>query len=213
MAKKPAKKSDQKPRPRKRGPGRPKGSRPKGPPRIPKKVLFREMLVKYIADPKNEFPTRTQMATEVCKTTVGNFYKHFNLEEMLEIEQEGFDLRQKARLRNLTQVYDAMEAAATGFEHDAVHISQFQGQVIETPITKKYKPDPAAASLLMDRLQGKVPSKTELTGKDGAPLGAGVLPIAALDLTLLDDDELALVEKIGMKLLKAKEDEEQGSSS
>ena len=173
----------------------------KNPPRIRKKDVFRQLIVTFIGNPENEFPTRTAMAKEICQTSIGNFYKHFTIDEMLEMENEGFELRKRSSLRHITQVYDAMEEAATGYEHGAVHISNFQGDITQTDITKRYPPNPAAASVLLDRLQGKVMNRSEVTGADGEALfPQGFLPLSSLDLTECTDEELALLEKIGMRL-------------
>jgi len=185
----------------KKNPPKPRKRATKKPPRIRKKDIFRQQIVRYIGNPENKFPTRSAMAKEICETSLGNFYKHFTIDEMLDMENEGFELRKRSSLRHITQVYNAMEEAAIGYEHDAVHISNYQGDITETDITKKYPPNPAAASVLLDRLQGKVKNISEVTGADGEALfPQGFLPLSSLDLTECTDEELALLEKIGMRL-------------
>jgi len=175
------------------------------PTRIPKKVIFRQQIIEYISDPAHAFPTRGEMAKHVG-TSFGNLYKHFDLDEFSEMELEGFELRRKRSLRNVSQVYDAMEEAATGYSHDDVHISNYKGDIYSTDIKKYYPPNPHAASVLLDRLQGKVKQVSEHTGAGGERLFPKFLPINGIDLSDVTDEELVLLEKIGAKLEKTEEE-------
>lgn len=60
---------------------------------------------------------------------------------------------------------------AKGYEHDDVHVSNFQGEVTLTPIRKHYPPDTAAATLwLKNRRPDLWRDRVEHTGPDGGPL-------------------------------------------
>jgi hypothetical protein len=70
---------------------------------------------------------------------------------------------------------------ARGYEHEDVHISTHQGDVIVTPITKHYAPDPNAA---MSFLKNKAPDKW----KDKHHHEAGLSISFAQDGSEADDD-------------------------
>ena len=60
---------------------------------------------------------------------------------------------------------------AMGYTHPEVHISTYEGEVIQTPITKHYPPDTQAASLwLRNRQPKKWRDRHEHTGADGGPI-------------------------------------------
>jgi hypothetical protein len=59
---------------------------------------------------------------------------------------------------------------AVGYEHEDVHINCYEGQIIETPVTKHYPPETRAAIYwLNNRQKGKWREKLEtgVTDKDG----------------------------------------------
>jgi len=60
---------------------------------------------------------------------------------------------------------------ATGYSHPDVHISNFQGDITVTPITKHYAPDATSCIFwLKNRRPAEWRERSELTGKDGTPL-------------------------------------------
>jgi hypothetical protein len=60
-------------------------------------------------------------------------------------------------------VADRLFARATGYSHPDVHIAQYEGRVIVTPIIKHYPPDTPAASLwLRNRQSDKWRDKPEI---------------------------------------------------
>jgi hypothetical protein len=60
---------------------------------------------------------------------------------------------------------------ATGYSHPDVHVSNYQGNITLTPITKHYAPDTTAAIFwLKNRRPQEWRDRQELTGKDGEPL-------------------------------------------
>lgn len=52
------------------------------------------------------------------------------------------------------RIINALVARAEGYEHDAVHISAYQGEVVQTPITKKYPPDSQALAMYLVNMMG-----------------------------------------------------------
>lgn len=69
---------------------------------------------------------------------------------------------------------------AIGYEHPDVHVSNYQGAITLTPLTKHYAPDPTSAIFwLKNRQRGKWRDKVdhEMTGKDGEPLMPAADPI------------------------------------
>lgn len=67
----------------------------------------------------------------------------------------------------------ALAQRAVGFSHPDVHVSNYQGDVTITPITKHYPPDTTACIFwLKNRQPGRWRDKQEheVTGKDGGPV-------------------------------------------
>lgn len=80
------------------------------------------------------------------------------------------------------QVGQRLFQRACGYSHPDVHISNYQGEVTQTKITKHYAPDTTACIFwLKNRRPDLWRDRTEHTGKDGGP-------IETRDVT---DDELA----------------------
>lgn len=68
----------------------------------------------------------------------------------------------KGKAQADADVADRLYQRAMGFEHPDVHLSNFQGLVTATPITKVYAPDPTAAIFwLKNRQRGKWRDKVE----------------------------------------------------
>jgi hypothetical protein len=75
-------------------------------------------------------------------------------------------------------VADRLYQRAMGFEHPEVDIRVIDHQVVQTPITKIYAPDPTAAIFwLKNRQRGKWRDKveTEVTGANGKDLFADLI--------------------------------------
>lgn len=69
------------------------------------------------------------------------------------------------------EVADKLFHRATGYSHPDVHISNFQGAITVTPLTKHYAPDTAAAFIwLKNRRPDLWRDRIEHTGKDGGPI-------------------------------------------
>lgn len=63
-----------------------------------------------------------------------------------------FEALREAKYKADGAVRRAMYERAIGYEHADVHITTYEGEVIETPVTKKYPPDTKAGTLwLMNR--------------------------------------------------------------
>lgn len=70
-------------------------------------------------------------------------------------------------------VADRLYQRAMGYEHPDIHITAYQGEITETPVTKVYAPDPAAAIFwLKNRQRGKWRDRIEqeVSGPDGTPV-------------------------------------------
>ncbi len=159
-------------------------------------IRHREKLVNYLSNPENEFVPRGKFPEILGFKHRRTLYRHFTAADLTDIEHEAFENRKKQMTRSRVRVYEAMEAAAVGYEHDAVHVSQHQGDVILTDVIKKYSPNPAAATVLLDRLEGKVPIKTQVTGKDGERL----LPDFSVDFGRLSEDDLRVLKNLSDKV-------------
>lgn len=70
-------------------------------------------------------------------------------------------------------IADSLYHRAKGYSHPEVHVSNYQGAVTLTPLTKHYPPDTAAASLwLRNRQPKRWRDKVdhELAGPNGGPI-------------------------------------------
>ena len=127
---------------------------------------------------------------EVSEQTLNTWKKEHP--EFLESLKEG---KEKAD----AEVADRLYQRAMGYSHADVHISNYQGEVTLTPITKHYPPDPTSAIFwLKNRQRDKWRDKTdhEVTGK--------------LEVEKVSDDELSrwlAFEAARSVISKAKENE------
>lgn len=70
-------------------------------------------------------------------------------------------------------VADRLYQRAMGYEHPDIHITAYQGEITETPVTKVYAPDPTAAIFwLKNRQRARWRDRTEqeVTGIGGGPV-------------------------------------------
>lgn len=70
-------------------------------------------------------------------------------------------------------VADRLYQRAMGYEHPEVHISNYQGEITMTPITKIYAPDPTAAIFWLKNRQSakwRDIKAVEMSGKNGGPV-------------------------------------------
>lgn len=69
------------------------------------------------------------------------------------------------------RVEESLWRRATGYVHDDVHITTFEGEVTQTPILKHYPPDPTSMIFwLKNRRPAEWRDKIEHTGDGGGPL-------------------------------------------
>lgn len=130
----------------------------------------RAKLLKYLADPNNEFLKRQELSTQVLGYRHPNqLNRMFSAEEIQEIEKEALDLRRKKYAPRLSKIDKAvLERAETG--------------------------DPVAARLAYKRFEGWTEQvRVEQTGKDGGPIEQQVthqLPPEAMEVLkeLIGDD-------------------------
>lgn len=70
-------------------------------------------------------------------------------------------------------VVDSLYKRATGYSHKDVHISNYQGVITITPITKHYPPDTKAAQFILTNRHPELWADrkvVESTGKNGGPM-------------------------------------------
>jgi len=102
-------------------------------------------MLKYWGDPENDFINRSRMHKEILGITGFTFYKHFTPDEISEIEYDAVELRKKASSPQRARLYKALyKEAKTG---NVKAIKEF-----------------------LDRVEGKVKEKVELTGEGGEAL-------------------------------------------
>lgn len=172
------------------------------------KERHRLTVIEYLSNPSNPFIARSRFHT-LCGISNPGFRRHFSLMELLNLESEAFELRKKLMLRSIVKVYDALLESATGYEHDAIHISSYLGTVTQTDIIKRYPPNTAAAQELLNRIEGTIVARSEVTGADGKPLYPEDKKIR-VDLTVLATDELKQLRDL---LAKAATVEEKGAKT
>lgn len=71
------------------------------------------------------------------------------------------------------KVEQSLFQRATGYSHPDVHVSNYQGDVTITPVTKHYAPDTTACIFWLKNRRPDLwrdKQEREITGKDGAPL-------------------------------------------
>lgn len=95
------------------------------------------------------------------------------VQEWKKVYAEFSDSIKQGKMQADANVADRLYQRALGFEHPEVDIRVIDHQVVKTPITKIYAPDPAAAIFwLKNRQRAKWRDKvdTELTGPNGGPV-------------------------------------------
>lgn len=81
----------------------------------------------------------------VTETTINNWkIKH----------PKFFESIKDGKVRADTEVAKSLHARAVGYSHPDVHISNYQGEITITDITKHYPPDTAAAFIWLKNRQG-----------------------------------------------------------
>lgn len=98
----------------------------------------------------------------VAESTVSLWKKeHADFSEALKRGKETADAEVASKLFN----------RACGYSHPDVHLSNYQGQVTVTPITKHYAPDTVACIFwLKNRRPDLWRDRVEHTGRDGGPI-------------------------------------------
>ena len=94
------------------------------------------------------------------------------------------------------RVEQAFFEVSVGYSHPDVHISNYQGEITVTPITKHYPPNAWAAFKWLSIRQRERWADTNKT-----PL-IGNINMLNIDLSDFGEDELAMMEKIGMGMTK-----------
>ena len=92
---------------------------------------------------------------EVTEQTFNNWKKN---------KPEFFESLKKGKILADAHVADSLFNRACGYSHEAVHISNYQGEITKTPYTKHYPPDTAAAFIW---LKNRQPDKWRDTRNDG----------------------------------------------
>lgn len=134
-------------------------------------------------------PTKCAQAERLCK--LGATDKE--LAEFFEVSEDTINAWKKDHpefseaLKSGKQLADAMVGErlfqrATGYSHPDVHISNYQGSITKTEITKHYAPDTTACIFwLKNRRPDLWRDRVEHTGKDGGPMEHKVEDVSNLD--------------------------------
>lgn len=96
---------------------------------------------------------------QVSEATINNWkHQHPEFLESIRTGKDSF---------NVGLVEKALIHSALGFSHDDVHITAYEGDITETPITKYYPPNPASLIFFLknrDRNRWKDKQEHELSG-------------------------------------------------
>ncbi len=112
--------------------------------RITAKEKYRQELLEYLGDWENPFLKRIEMPA-VLGIKLRTLYKHFPSADLTEIENEAMAMRKKHSSRQRSEVYDSM-------------------------LVQALKGNTTAQKEFLDRTEGKVVERKEVTGKDGTNL-------------------------------------------
>lgn len=92
---------------------------------------------------------------------------------------EFFHTLKKGKVIADAKVAESLFHRACGYEHDDVHISNYQGEITITPIRKHYPPDTAAAFIWLKNRQGRFwRDKTDDASKGGTDLAEALSKLA-----------------------------------
>ena len=101
-----------------------------------------------------------------------------------------FESLKEAKVMSDESVVKSLYQRATGYEHPEIHISNYQGEVTETPIIKHYAPDTTAMIFwLKNRQPDKWRDKQEIEQTN-----------TNIDLNLSEDDRKARIDELKRKL-------------
>lgn len=125
------------------------------------KKSYRATLLAYLSNPEMPFPIRSKYGDILGKVRKV-VYDHFSPDELLELENEAYDNRKKACVRQRANILKALYEKGIGYHHPENHISMYEGDIIITPQIKRYPPDKAAAQEFLDRVEGKVKDNQSL---------------------------------------------------
>ena len=127
------------------------------------KEKHRENLLKELGNPELDFPKRKDYPS-IIGVSKKTLYRHFTPAELVEIETQASATRRASCCRQRENVLTALLKRAIGYHHKDTHICVIDKKVIATEITKHYPPDKAAAQEFLDRTEGPVKAKLELSG-------------------------------------------------
>ncbi len=131
--------------------GRPSEYDPKKTPKQARKACLMGAIDKDLAD-----------FFEVSEKTINNWKKEHP--EFLQSIKAGKEIAD-------AKVAKSLYERANGYSHPDVHVSNYQGKVTITDLTKHYPPETTAAIFwLKNRQPGKWRDRKEVTGADGGPI-------------------------------------------
>lgn len=139
--------------------------------------------------------TELAFALSIAEQTILNWQKNYTYFN---------DAIIRGRQEADAKVVESLYKRACGYSHPETIVKVVDKQVVEVNTTKHYAPDTGAACFWLKNRTKKNEdpwleiARTELTGKGGGPIQTQNLE--SLDLSDLTDEELAMVERIGLKI-------------
>lgn len=94
----------------------------------------------------------------------------------------------RGKLQADANVADRLYQRAMGFEHDDVHVSNYQGDVTLTPIRKVYAPDTGAAIFWLKNRQGKHWREKQEVEHSGSALESLLAAVSGTSLKVTPDE-------------------------
>jgi len=96
------------------------------------KDRHKEILLKYLGDPENDYPPRQEYAV-ILGIHIQTLYKHFSPADFQDLENEAYEIRKKNSTRQRAEVLKSMYAEAKTGNVSAANLflERTEGKVVE----------------------------------------------------------------------------------
>lgn len=143
-------------------------------------MAHRATLIEYLSNPENDFPLRQDYIKIIGVSHTKTLYSHFKSEDLTEIEHEAMEIRKKRCSRQRSIVLEALYNKAKGYTKKIKKpVKNEDGSWGEREIEKTFEPCHKSAKEFLDRTEGKVLDKKEISG----PGGKDLIPILNVTFT------------------------------
>jgi len=148
------------------------------------KIRYRAMLLDYLGDPEKDFPLRKDYIKIMKVSHNKTLYKHFTPDEITDLENEAVELRKRRASRQRSIVLEALYNKAKGYKAKVKKpVKLIDGSWEQAELEQEFQPCHKSAKEFLDRTEGKVVEKKEISG----PGGKELVPILNVTYTREDD--------------------------